>query len=175
MRTPYFCIGEVLKPQGSRGEAKVRPFTDDPENFRRWTTLYRREGDGWVPVRSRFGRAHDGFVYLTLEGCVSPEDVEKLRGVELFIDRAHATPLPEGMFYLADLIGCRATDEAGADLGTLTEVLQHGPTDVYVFRDARGRTWMAPALPDVFPVRDVDAGVFRVNSGRLKEVAVYED
>ena len=175
MLTPYFCIGEVLKPQGIRGEAKVRPYTDDPESFRRWTTLYRRDGDAWLPIRSRFSRAHDGFVYLTLEGCASPEDVEKLRGLELYIDRAHATPLPEGMFYLADLIGCEARDEADRPLGTLTEVLQHGPTDVYVFRGAKGGSWMAPALPDVFPVRDVEKGVLRVNSERLKEVAVYED
>ena len=175
MLTPYFCIGEVLKPQGIRGEAKVRPYTDDPENFRRWTTLYRRDGGEWIPVGSRFSRVHDGFVYLTLEGCAAPEDVEKLRGLELWIDRAHASPLPEGMYYLADLMGCEARDEAGASLGTLTDVLRHGPTDVYVFTAPGGKTWMAPALPEVFPVKDVEAGIIRVNSARLKEVAVYED
>ena len=114
-------------------------------------------------------------LYLTLEGCATPEDVEKLRGLELYIDRANASPLPEGMFYLADLMGCHATDEDGRDLGELTDVLQHGPTDVYVFRSPGGKTWMAPALPDAFPVRDVEAGVIRVNRARLEEVAVYED
>ena len=61
------------------------------------------------------------------------------------------------------------------DEGVLTDVLQHGPTDVYVFRGPDGRTWMAPALPDAFPEKDVAAGIIRVNSERLKEVAVYED
>ncbi len=175
MLTPYFCIGEVLKPQGLRGEAKVRPFARDPEDFRRWTTLWRKEGDAYLPLASRFSRVHDGFVYLTLGDCASPEDVEKLRGLELYIDRAHAAPLPEGMFYLADLMGCRALDEEGRELGELTDVLQHGPTDVYVFRAPGGKTWMAPALPDAFPEKDVAAGIIRVNSRRLSEVAVYED
>ena len=175
MLTPYFCIGEVLKPQGICGEAKVRPYTDDPENFRRWTTLYRKEGKGWTPIASRFSRFHDGFVYLTLEGCSTPEDVDKLRGLELYIDRDHASPLPEGMFYLADLMGCEAVDEEGKSLGKLTDILQHGPTDVYVFTASNGRTWMAPALPDAFPEKDVENGIIRVNSERLKEVAVDAD
>ncbi|MBR5345889.1 MAG: 16S rRNA processing protein RimM [Clostridia bacterium] len=175
MLTPYFCIGEVLKPQGIRGEAKVRPYTDDPENFRRWTTLFRKDGENWTPIASRFSRVHDGFVYLTLEGCTKPEDVDKLRGLELYIDRANASPLPEGMFYLADLIGCEAVDEAGKNLGKLTDVLQHGPTDVYVFKASNSKTWMAPALPDAFPEKDVEHGIIRVNSERLKEVAVDAD
>ena len=114
-------------------------------------------------------------MYLTLEGCSRPEDVEKLRGLELWIDRDHATPLPEGMFYLADLMGCEAVDEAGKTLGKLTDILQHGPTDVYVFRATNGKIWMAPALPDAFPEKDVERGVIRVNSERLKEVAVDAD
>ncbi len=27
-------VGEVLKPQGIRGELKIKPFTDTPEDFR---------------------------------------------------------------------------------------------------------------------------------------------
>jgi 16S rRNA processing protein RimM len=118
---------------------------------------------------------HDGFVYLTLEGCAAPEDVEKLRGLELYIDRAHAAPLPEGMFYLADLMGCRALDEEGRELGVLTEVLQHGPTDVWVFRTPGGGTMMAPNLPTVFVEKDVANNLIRVDASRLQEVAVYED
>ena len=174
MLTPYFCIGEVLRPQGVRGEAKVRPFARDPEDFKRWKTLFLKEDGAYRPIASRCSRVHDGFAYLTLEGCASPEDVEKLRGAELYIDRAHASPLPEGMFYISDLLGCEAVDEDGRALGVLEDVLQHGPTDVYVFR-RDGRTWMAPALPDVFPEKDVEAGVIRVCGERLKEVAVYED
>ena len=173
MLTPYFCIGEVLKPQGIRGEAKVKPYTDDPENFRRWTTLYRKEGEGWTPIASRFSRVHDGFVYLTLEGCSRPEDVEKLRGLELWIDRDHATPLPEGMFYLADLMGCEAVDETGRVLGTLKDVLQNGPVDTWVFSGVR--PFMAPALLRVFPEVNVAERRISVLSGPLDEVAVFED
>ena len=175
MLTPYFCIGEVLKPQGIRGEAKIKSYARDAGEFLKWKTLYVREQDGWTPVAAKCSRVQGDFAYVTLEGCTRPEDVEKRRGQALYIDRAHAAPLPEGMVYIADLMDCRALDETGAELGILTDVLQHGPTDVYVFRGPDGRTWMAPALPDAFPEKDVAAGIIRVNSERLKEVAVYED
>ena len=33
MLSEYLLIGEVLRPQGVKGQVKVRPDTDDPERF----------------------------------------------------------------------------------------------------------------------------------------------
>ena len=170
----YLLIGEVLRPQGVRGEAKIRPYAANPEDFRRWTTLDLQTGGAYAPIGCACSRVHDGFVYATLEGCANPDDVEKLRGRKLFIDRAHANALEEDEVYICDLIGCEAVDEAGTVVGTLTDVLQHGPVDVYVFRTACG-TMMAPALKAVFPRVDVTARRMDVCAERLQEVAVVED
>ena len=69
---------------------------------------------------------------------------------------------------------CRAVDESGAELGTLTDVLQYGSVDTYVFQTPRG-SMMAPALKRVFPQGDVEERVIHVNAGALDEVAVFED
>lgn len=168
----YMMIGEILRPQGVRGEAKVRPYAADPDDFMTWKTLYVQEGSGYRAVSARCSRVHDGFAYVTLEGCTSPDDVEKLRGVQLYIDREHAGELAEGEVYIADLIGCEAVDEEGRVIGTLTDVLQNGPVDVYVFRTQKG-TMMAPAILAAFPEVDVNARRISVCSERLAEVAVY--
>ena len=102
------------------------------------------------------------------------EDADRLRGRKLYIDRAHASPLEEGAVYIADLIGCEATDEQGQVLGTLTEVLQHGSVDTWVFRRSHGY-FMAPALKEVFPEVDLPSRRIRTVSARLQEVAVFED
>ena len=117
---------------------------------------------------------HDGFAYVTLGECASIEDAEKLRGQQLFIDRAQAGKLDEGEVFLTDLIGCEAVDEQGNRIGVLTDVLQHGAVDVYVFKTSRG-TLMAPALKAVFPTVDVEARRIDVISERLEEVAVREE
>ena len=171
MLTQFFLIGEVLKPQGIRGEAKLCWDAADPETSLAWDTLYFRDGDSYQPVSVRVHRLDGDFAYVQFSGCSTPEDVERLRGREVYIDRAHASPLPEGGYYLSDLKGCRAQDEAGKELSVLTDVLQYGPTDIYVFRTAKGEL-MAPALPDVFVETDVAANIIRVNTKRLSEVAV---
>lgn len=170
----YLMIGEVLKPQGVHGEAKVKPYAADLEAFRRWETLYLRDGESYTPIAARCSRVHDGFAYVTLGDCTSPETVEKLRGRRLYIDRAHAAHLEEDEVYISDLIGCKAVDENGTEIGTLTDVLQHGVVDVYVFKTPTG-TLMAPALKAVFPTVDVRAGRIDVCAERLDEVAVRED
>ena len=35
-------IGEVLKPQGIRGELKIKTFTDEPTDVKAFGTVYRR-------------------------------------------------------------------------------------------------------------------------------------
>ncbi len=170
----YLMIGEVLKPQGIRGEVKVKPYAANQEDFRIWKTLYMKQGEDYAPVKAKCSRIHDGFVYLTLDTCASMEDAEKYRGVQLYVDRAHANPLEEDEVYISDLIGCEGIDEEGKSIGVLQDVLQHGVVDVYVFRQ-KGRSVMAPALKAVFPTVDVAAKRIGVVREKLNEVAVWED
>ena len=172
--TDFLMIGEVLKPQGLRGECKIRPYAADLSLFETWPVLYRKTKDGeYISLSLTLRRIHEGFVYAVLGDCRSPEDAERLRGEKLYIDRAHAAPLEEGAVYIADLIGCRAVDEHGRELGTLTDVLQHGSVDTWVFSGPR--PFMAPALLEVFPEVDPERKQISVLSSRLEEVAVFED
>ncbi len=167
----YLMIGEVLKPQGIRGEVKVKPYAADSALFHRWKTLYLRDGECYTPIAATCSRVHDGFVYLTLGECNSMEDAEKLRGQQLYIDRAHASALAEDECYISDLLGCAAVAEDHTVLGKLTDVLQHGAVDVYVFDSAEGE-WMAPALKAVFPTVDLQNKTIGVIREKLDEVIV---
>lgn len=170
----YLLIGTVLKPQGVRGECKIKSYASDPDSFRRWKTLYRRSGDEWIPVDCRVVRIHDGFVYAVPDRCADANAAERFRGCDLYILRSQVLEPEENGNLIADLVGCRAVDETGETLGTLTEVLQHGSVDTWVFRTPSG-TMMAPALLSVFPSVDAEAGVIQVCSEKLAEVAVRED
>ena len=170
----YLLIGTVLKPQGVRGECKIKSYAADPESFRRWKTLYRASGETWTPVEFRIVRIHEGFVYAVLDRCADADAAEKYRGCDLYIHRSDAGKAKKDGNLIADLIGCRAVDEKGETVGTLTDVLQHGPVDTWVFRTPGG-TMMAPALLAVFPAVDAEAGIIQVCSEKLAEVAVRED
>ena len=82
-------------------------------------------------------------------------------------------PLPEGRYYISDLIGMRVQDETGAELGRLSDVMQAGGNDVYEV--AGGRTFRFPALKRVLKGVDVENGVMTLDSAVLSEIAVYDD
>ena len=72
MITPYFMMGEVLRPHGIHGEAKVRPYARDPEDFRRWETLYLKRGESWQPIASRYVRFMTGTSICCSAPAASP-------------------------------------------------------------------------------------------------------
>ena len=167
----YLMIGTVLKPQGVRGECKVRSYAADIELFHRWHTLYRKTGIGYEPVSVRVARIRDGFVYAFLNGSADANAAEAFRGTDLYVDRAHTAPAEDGAVLIADLIGCEARDENDTVIGTLTDVLQYGTVDTWVFKTDQG-TLMAPALKAVFPEVDAEKKTIRVVREKLEEVSV---
>ena len=170
----YLMIGTVLKPQGIRGEVKIKPYAARVEMFSSWKELYLEDRGAYTPVPLKVTRIHEGFVYAFLAGSSSADDAESFRGRDLYIDRAHAAPPENGAVYIADLIGCEAADEDGNPVGVLTDVLQYGSVDTWVFRTETG-TLMAPALLSVFPEVDPENRRISVVSEKLREVAVIDD
>ena len=176
MNKDYLRIGLVLRPQGVRGELKVQPLTDDPARFRQlekiWIETTRGEYEERVPLSVS---VRDDGVYLSLSGVADRNQAETLRGRYLCVDRAHAVQLPEGRWFVCDLIGCAVRDSAGQQLGKLTDVLQSGPTDVYVVAMPDGRTLMFPALKRLLMQVDTSAKEMVLDAAVLPEVALYED
>jgi len=143
-------IGRVVAPFGTRGEVRVRPETDFPERFRQLEQVCLELPDGEERVVSvRRARLTPKGVLAWFEGCSDREAAESLRGAWLKVRPGMAVPLPEGSYYLHDIMGLRAVTEDGRDLGEITEVIRSPAHDVYV----TGST-MIPAVREV--VREID-------------------
>ena len=174
MLDSYLVVGEILKPQGVRGELKLRPITCDPMRFDGLHTVYTERDGAYVKTGIRVTRIETDAVYLMMDGVRDRDDAEKMRGQLLYVDRAHAVKLPKDAEFICDLIGCEAKDETGATIGTLRDVLQPGAGDVYVFRGPRGEV-LVPALKSVVLEVDVKNKKMLLDSARLAEVAVFDD
>ena len=170
----YLLIGEITKPQGVRGELKLRPVTCDPGRFEGLETAYVKDGEDYKPVRISVRRAGDDAVFLRMEGIETRDDAEKLRGTALYIDRAHAVELDEDSTFLCDLVGLKGVCDDGTEIGKLTEVMQPGGNDVYVFKGAKGEV-LVPALKSVVVKVDLAAGAMLLDAARMAEVAVYDE
>ena len=81
----YLMIASVLRPQGVRGECKLRSYAADIERFHQWTTLFIKTAGGFSPVSVRIKRIRDGFVYAHLDESDSADAAEKYRGLDLYV------------------------------------------------------------------------------------------
>lgn len=174
MLDTYLLVAEGLKPQGLDGTLKCRVYMDSADDIMPLRTLYRKERDTYTAVRVESAHVRDGFAYLVLEGVRSREEAERWRGVLLYMGRKDAPPLPEGRYYICDLIGCAVQDEQENFVGTVCDVLQPGANDVYVLRSERGEM-MLPVIPQLILRTDVEARLILVDAKTLAEVAVFED
>ncbi len=174
MLSEYLMIGEITKPQGVRGEVKVRPCTCDAERFEGLETVYIEKDGGYAPLNIHVNRLGADAVFMNVEGVSDRDAAEKLRGTLLYIDRAHAVQLDEDTNFITDLYGLRGVVDDGRDLGKLTDVMQPGGNDVYVFRGALGEV-LVPALKSVVLKVDLQAGEMLLDGKRLDEVAVFDE
>lgn len=158
MQQDYLQIGEIVRPQGIRGEVKLRAMTEDMTRYARLETVFLKQNGQYVPCGVKKGRSYDGFAFLQLEGVNDRDAAEALRGTEVYIDRAHAIKLGEDENFVCELIGLEAVDENGEKIGKLRDVLKpNSVCDVYVFDTARGEL-MIPALKRVVRRVDLETG-----------------
>ena len=174
MLNPYLLLGEIVRPQGIRGEVKVRHYTDDPYRFQELSTVLISGENGYVPLAITGCRVQKEDVFLTLADVQDRDAAEKLRGIKLYVDRANARELSQDEVFIADILGATAYDTQGNTIGTLKEVLTPGGVDVFVFDTPKG-TLMMPALKSVLLTLDAQNGKIVLSEEKLDEVALYED
>lgn len=160
-------VGIILKPQGIRGELKVKPYTDDEEAFRKLKSVYI---DG-IEYRVLSVRTGGGAAYLGLRGVPDRNAAELLRGKEITIPREDAPEPEEGRYYVADLLGSEIVTEEGETLGVLTDVRQ-AATDVYTLTQGE-KEILFPVAAGVVEKVLVNEKKIVVNKKRFGEVAVF--
>lgn len=147
--------GKIVNTHGIRGEVKIQPWADSPEVLCALPALYI---DG-APVALRSARVHKGNVIALLEGVSDVDQAMLLKNKVVWLNRDDLR-LPEGTFFLADLIGLRVVDEAGQELGILDEVLSPSRQQVYVVKG--DRELMIPAVPQFILETNVAGGYIKV-------------
>lgn len=136
-------IGKIVAPHGVRGDIRILPLTEKPEQFLALDYLLLADGRRLTLKHARF---HKRMVLATVEEITSMNEAELLRGQEVFINAEDLPELDEGQFYVADLVGLPVYDEQGAQLGVFKDALNTGSNDVYVIAVPGAKDILLPAL-----------------------------
>ena len=160
MPEQYLEVGKITNTHGIMGEVRVQPWADSPEFLCQFKTLYVDQAH-W-PIKVERARVHKNMVILKLEGVTDVPSALSMRNAILYIDRKDAA-LPEGSFFLADLMGLEVRDaQPGKVLGKIADIMNLPANNVYVVRGGE-REILVPAVPQFIAETNVEGGYLRVN------------
>lgn len=116
-------VGRVARAHGNRGQVIVNPETDFvEERFRVGAELLANRAGRIERLRVTAMRVHLGRPVVAFDLVDSMDAAEAMAGVELRVPADELAPLPDGMFYRHDLVGCRVETTGGVEVGAVTSV-----------------------------------------------------
>ncbi|MYZ49302.1 ribosome maturation factor RimM [Propylenella binzhouense] len=148
-------MARIGAPHGVRGEARVKSFTGDPAALADYGPLFAADGRRFEIERLRPAKE---MLVVKFAGIDRREDVERLTGTDLYVERGTLPPPEEDEFYHADLIGLDAIGAAGEPLGTVVAVHDFGAGDLLDIAPPRGPSRLVPFTKAAVPVVDLAAG-----------------
>ncbi len=156
-------VGILSSTHGVHGEMKVFPTTDDVRRFKKLKEVMLLKGSEYLPLEIEGVKFFKQFVIIKFKGYDSINDIEKYKGMDIYVTRENAVPLKKDEYFMADLLGVRVTDDEGRELGELTDVLQTGANDVYVIKLDVGGELLLPAIKQCILDVDIDEGTMKVH------------
>lgn len=158
MKKNILEIGKVVNTHGIRGEFKIQPWCDDPVIFDELEYIY-IGGKKYNIKRSRF---HKTCEIVAVEGIDNINDAELLKNKTVTVEREMLGELPEGTYYIADIIGLAVKTAGGECLGKVSQVISTGSNDVYEVEREGKKPLLLPVIDDVVRDVDIDGGCITV-------------
>ncbi len=138
-------IGKIVNAVGLRGEVKVYNYSDSEEVYERTPEIYAE--DKLLKVENV--RVQKNMVILKLSGIDDRNEAEAAKGVELYITESDLPELPEGVFYIRELIGMNVMEsEKDMFFGTVTDVIQNTAQDIFEVEQENGKKILIPKVDE---------------------------
>lgn len=146
-----FEIGKIVNTFGIKGEVKITPYTDNIQQFKKVKHIY--VNDTKMEIEST--KFQKNVVILKLKGVDDMTSAEDLRGSIIKVDRSNKK-LPEGTYYIVDLIGSSVYTDEGNLLGILKDIYNTGANDIYTVETSDGKEVLLPSIKEVIKEIDVE-------------------
>lgn len=150
-------IGRISRVRGVKGEVMVAPMTDDSRRFRKLRKLAISEVEAAGEFLVESAKEHKGQVLMKLKGVDSPEEARKLVGGFVEIERDQLIQLPEGRYFIFDIVGLEVITTQGTRIGKVKEVVSLPANDLYLV-EGKGKQYHIPATKEVIKTIDLEKG-----------------
>ena len=146
MRLQFVEAGEIVNTHGIKGEIKVLPWVDSPEDLVDFERCRIARKDYEIELC----RVQKTCALMKLKGIDTVEDAQKLRGKTVLLYRED---IDDEVIFAAELINMDVFCE-GQQIGVITEVLDYPGNSVYVVKGEK--SYMIPAVKEFILNTDMD-------------------
>lgn len=139
----------------------ITPLTDFPERFSGMEEIYVKSRDGWEKMKFASAALIGGRPVIRFDGVGSPEEAARMTNRELAVPKDQMVSLPEGEFFVFDLIGCDVFEQtSGQQIGKVIDVEKYPANDVYVVQTTENKQLQVPVVGEF--VKDIDVITKRI-------------
>ena len=150
----WMLLGEIVAPQGLKGDIRIKPSSDFPERFT-------RPGKRWIQkanelpkeIKLKKGMLIPGksIYVLSIEGVSDRSSAEEIIGWKLVVPADSRPILGKGEYHYFDLIGLEARSGPTKTLiGYVTDLIKGG-NDLLEIELLEGKKVLVPFVKEIIP------------------------
>ena len=150
----WMSIGEIVAPQGLKGEIRIKPSSDFPERFTKPGTRWIQKTNE-LPTKIKLikGTPIPGksIYVLSIEGILNRSSAEKIIGWNLVIPVNDRPNLNDDEYHYFDLIGLEVRRGSKKTLiGYVTDLIKGG-NDLLEIELIEGKKVLVPFVKEIVP------------------------
>jgi len=152
----FVSAGRITNTHGVKGELKAEVWLDSIAFLKTFKRLYINDTEYAFEVTG----AQKNFALIKLEGTEDLNAAMAFKNAEISVRKSDAV-LPEGTFFIDDILGSEAIDQNGLKIGVLKQVLEYPSGNIYEIRG--DKDYLIPDNPVFIVEKDVNNKRIRVN------------
>lgn len=156
-------VGKIVNTHGLRGDVKVVPWMDYPEEFEELSTVWLKTRRELKKLTLSSVKYQKNNLIVKFKEISDINEAEQYKNCVLLADREELGELPEGVHYIVDLIGLTVVDESGAEIGKIADVFNTGANDIYDVKREGKKNLLLPVIDDVVKNIDIEGGKVTVH------------
>ncbi len=156
-------VGKIINTHGLKGEVKIVTWTDSPDVFENLEYVIIKSKKGDITLTIKGVKYQKNNIIVKFRELERIEDAEPLKNSVLYAPREMLGELPDGVYYIADLIGLEVFDDEGQKIGIIADVFSTGANDVYDIKREGQKNLLLPVIDDVVLDVDIEGGKVTVH------------
>lgn len=149
-------VGKIVNTHGLKGEVKVVPWTDSPEVFEDIEYVYVKKKTEYERLDIAGLKYQKNNLIVRFSQFNHINDAEFYKNQVIYAERDMLGELPEGVYYIADLIGSDIVTEDGEKIGVLSDVFNTGSNDIYEVKREGKKNLLLPVIDEVVLNIDIE-------------------